>query len=417
MSNRPSEMKEVVENGSRREPSVPDALPSNFLGNLLTRFLARSENYVSGRYWLLETLFLAVMFTVLFSGGVDERLSVASGNRWFPAYFEKIEHPFMDVAKGRPPQGHEAKLNFRLTVPVVLHILHVPTNQFWTLPVLAACGSCVLILLSCIFAYRVTGDRVCGFYTALAVSCTYIGSFGFTMYYDTIALGQLALAMLPGTPWFAKGLLVFTASFTDERAFPASLFLVAQSLCMPPLGQSLLERLRRADFLAVIAGMVAYCAARLALETFAGLTSPHQGIGISLVLGNAKFWHAGIWLALKGGWLMLAVAAASLWQRRQFGALAFCVFVTSMCVAGGFLVDDVVRSTSYVFPAFLLALMIVGASEKTHVMRLYCLAVFTISAVTGNYTVWRSEITWMQPVAAKFLHGILQAIFKTPYSG
>src|SRR5579883_47736 len=316
-----------------------------FLRRLLARIFSRSENYVAGRYWMLEALFLSVMFTVLFSGGVDDRLSVASGHYWFPAYFQKIEHPLLDVAKINPPQNHEAKLNFRLTVPVILHVLHVPADQKWTLPVLAACGSCALILISCLFAWRVTGDRVCGLYSALTVSCTYIGSFGFAMYYDTIALSQLAFAMLPGVPWFAKGLLVFTASFTDERAFPASLFLLAQPLSSSPPLQPFLHRLRRPDFLAVLGGMLAYFAGRLALERFAGLTSPHAGIGTANLLWNVRFWHAGTWLALKGGWLLLAVAAICLWQRKQFASLAVCAFATFVCVSSGFFVEDVLRST------------------------------------------------------------------------
>jgi len=383
---------------------------SGVLSNLLERLFARSENFVAGRYWTLETLFLAVMFSVLFSGGVDDRLSVASGNRWFPAYYQKIEHPLLDVAKIYPPQNHEAKLNFRLTVPVILHLLHLPADQLWILPTLAAGGACGLILLSCVFAFKVTGDRVCGLYTALAVASTYIGSFAFTMYYDTIALCQLALAMLPGIHWSLKGFLVFSAAFTDERAWLASPILLAQALCSPGPIRTLRQRLLAPDFLSVAAGMVAYVFGRLALEAFAGLTSPHAGTGLDYIPQNVRFWHAGLWLALKGGWLLFWVATLCLWERRQFLALAALVLSASFSVGGGFLVEDVLRSTSYVFPAFLVALMAAGAHENTRWMRIYCLAAFVISAVAGNYNVWRSEITWFQPAAARVLHALLQAV-------
>jgi hypothetical protein len=385
--------------------------------DLLARIFSRSENFVAGRYWILETLFLAVLFTVLFSGGVDERLSIASGNYWFPAYFQKIEHPLLDVAKTNPAYNHEAKLNFRLTVPVILHMLHVPTDQRWILPMLAAGGTIALIFLSCMHAFRATGDRVCGLYAALAVSATYIGSFGFAMYYDSIALGQIVLAMLPGMPWPAKGLLVFTASFTDERAWFASFFLLAQTLCMPPDSRSWRERILSADFLSVCGGLAAYVAGRLALEKFAGLGSPHEGIGFHMLLGNFPFWHAGVWLALKGGWLLLVVAAICLWQRRLYAALAFFTLCVVGVVSAGFLVEDVVRSTAYVFPAFLLALGVAGACENLRSMRIYCLAAFVISALAGNYNVWRSQITWFQPVAARMLNHLLHVISGTPIPG
>ncbi len=392
----------------------PDGEPIHqVLQRWLERLFARSENFVAGKYWVLETLFLAVMFSVLFSGGVDNRLSVASGDYWFPAYFQKIEHPLLDVAKTNPPGNHEAKLNFRLTVPVILHVLHVPADWRWTLPVLSACGTCALILLACALAFRATGDRVCGLYAALAVSATYTGSFGFTLYYDTIALAQIALALLPGVRWYWKGILVFTAAFTDERALPASLFLLVQTICSSP-DRKLRHRLLSPDFLAVLGGMAAYFAGRLALEQFAGLTSPHEGTGPSFLLSNVPFWHAGIWLALKGGWLLVAVAVLSLWHDHRYPALAAFLFAVVLCVGSGFLVEDVMRSTAYVFPALLVALMVVGARENTCWMRLYCLAAFLISAVTGNYNAWRSQITWFQPVAAKVIYHLLHAIIGSP---
>lgn len=383
----------------------------DFASALVLRIFARSENFVAGRYWVLETLFLAVLFTVLFSGGVDERLSIANGNPWFPAYYQKIEHPLIDVAKINPPQNHEAKLNFRLTVPIILHVLHVPSDQHWLLPWLSACGTCALIVIACVFAFRVTGDRVCGLYTALAVSATYTGSFGFTIYYDTIALAQIALAMLPGMHWLLRGLLVFTSGFTDERALLASLFLLVQALCQPPLNQKLFPRLIRPDFLAVIAGLAAYCGARLALEKFVGLTSPHEGIGTANLLWNIRFLGAGIWLALKGGWLLVAVAVISLWKRKQLSGLAAYACVILLCVGAGFLVEDILRSTAYVFPALLIALTVKGADKSIHSLRACCLAAFIISAITGNYNLWRGEITSFQPIAVHFFHSIIEDIF------
>jgi hypothetical protein len=382
--------------------------------DLISRIFIRSENFVAGRYWMLEVLFLAVLFSILFSGGVDDRLWEANNNYWYKAYFQKIEHPLLDVAKIYPPATHDAKLNFRLTVPVILHILHVPSDQRWVLPVLAAAGTCALILISCVFAFRVTRDRVCGLYVALAVCSTYIGSFAFTMYYDSIALAQLALAMLPRLHWTLRGLLVFTASFTDERAFLASPILLAQSLYSTRPGDSLRERLLKPQFLSVIAGMIAYCLGRFALEKYAGLTSPHKGVGFDRLLFNLPFWHGGVWLALKGGWLLVAVACICLWQRRQFLALGVITITCLASLSGAFLVEDVVRSTAYVFPGFLIALAVTADFENIYWTRVYCLAAFVISTVAGNYNIWRGEITWFPPLAVKFVYYLLHLFIKSP---
>ena len=384
-----------------------------FLKTSLARIFTQAENFTAGRYWALETLFLAVMFSVLFSGGVDDRLwSAVNGKFWASSYYLKIEHPLLDVAKINPPESHEAKLNFRLTVPVILHLLGVRTGCRWLLPILAACGSCALILISCVFASGVTGDRVCGLYTALAVSCSYIGSFGFMMYYDTIAISQVALAMLPGLHWSLKGVLVFTAAFTDERALPASLFVLLQSFFSRTVVRTFRECVLSADFLAVLAGMLGYCVTRLALEKFAGLVSPHEGTGFALLLSNAAFWHAGIWLALKGGWLMVIVATICLWQQRRIKFLAAMILAIGLIVGGGLLVDDVGRSVAYVLPGFLVALAVASAYEARYPMRVYCFAAFVTSAISGNYNVWMEQITWFRPLSVDFIYRVLHAILK-----
>jgi hypothetical protein len=391
--------------------SAPEPPVSGFLQNLLTRVFARSANFVAGRYWLLETLFLAVLVSVLFSGGMDEGLWHVTNN-YSAAYSSKIVHPLLDFARIYSPQTHDAKLNFRLTVPVVLHLLGVSQDQRWVLPALTACAACGIIFTSCLFAFRVTRDRVCGLYVALAVACTYIGSFGFLLYYDAIAIFQLAIAMLPGLHWSLKGFLVFTASFTDERAFLVSPFLLVQILCSTPAPGSVRARRLKPEALAVLGGMACYCVGRFALEKFAGLTSSQEGLTFEYFLFNFDFWHPGIWLALKGGWLLVGIALLSLCQRRQWLPLAAFASMTLLTLAGGLLVEDVMRSIAYVFPAFLIALMIVAAHEKIRWLRFYCLAAFLISLAAGNYNVWCGQITWFKPLAASALHSLLHAIIK-----
>jgi hypothetical protein len=407
----------VLQQEVHREVTRPKQGVPEFLRGLLARIIARSENFVAGRYWIWETFFLTVLFTILFSAGVDERFTVATGP-YDAAYFQKIEHPLLDVAKIYSPDEHGYSINFRLTIPVILHVLHAPTHECMLFPALEACGTCALILFSCLYAFRVTGDRVCALYTALGVSCTYIGSFAFTMYYDSIAICQLALAMLPGMPSLARGFLVFTASFTDERAWFASFLLLAQPLCMPAdNSRSLRERVLSGSFLSVCGGMAAYVIGRLALIRFAGLTPTRGGNGFGMLLHNAPFWHAGILLALKGGWLLVGVAAICLWQRRRFAGLTIMATFTCMSIGGGLMVGDVLKSTSYVFPALLVALGVAAECENLRRVRIYCLMAFVISALAGNYNVWLNQITWFQPLAVKGLNHLLHAIFGTPLPG
>jgi hypothetical protein len=376
------------------------------LQQIFARLEARAEAYVSGRHWLWEACLLAVLFSVLCSSGIDNRLYEINVN-YSSGYYQKIQHPLRDLTLGADPRDHDAKLNFRLTVPVLLHLLRVSPGEHWVLPALTAAAICGLIAVSCRFAFRVTRDRVCGLFIALAVASTYIGSFGFTFCYDAIAIFQLALAMLPGTPWLLRSLLVFTAAFTDERAFVAAPLLIVQGLCFSAGGPGLRARLFNPRCLAVMGGMAAYCVGRAALGWYAGLRTPLDEIGLARIAANAPFWHAGVWFALEGGWLLVGLAGLALWQRRQFPALV--AFVLAMCLSlgAGFAVLDVLRSTSYVFPGLLVALAVVAENDEPRLVRVYCFLAFLISAVGGNYSVWLGRIDWYQPLAVNFIQRVL----------
>ncbi len=382
---------------------------SDSLKNLVARIVARSENFVSGRHWSVEVVFLAVLFSVLFSGGVDDWLWKI-GERYPSLYYSKIEHPLMDVSRVAMADTHDAKINFRLTVPVILHLLHIPAEEYWLLPVLTACGTCAILWISCWFTFRVTADRVCALFVTLAISSTYMGSLAFTRYYDAIAICQLLLAMLPGVPNVLRTILVFTAAFTDERAFIAAPLLLVQNILPHPDAPDVRPRLLNRGTSAILIGMAGYALGRILLARYAGLSSPTGRVGLAVLVDNFPFWHAGIWLALKGGWLLVGLAFYCLWQRREFvPVIAFAGTILPVMVSG-FMVYDVLRSTSYVLPALLVALVIIKDHEKTSLLRLYCLAAFLISAVTGNYNVWLGQVTWFRPLAAKFLYYVFHTL-------
>jgi hypothetical protein len=389
--------------------STTDRQIDSGFGSLLFRLMRRAEVFVLGRYWLLEVCFLAMLFSALFTGGIDECLYDMRVK--YPAgYHMKIAHPLADVSKVFPAVEHDAKLNFRLTVPVVLHLLRVQAAQWWVLPGLTVCATCGILALCCVFAFRVTGDRVCGLFTTLGVAATYIGSLGTTRYYDAIAICQLLGAMLPGLHWSVRGVLVFSAAFTDERAFLASGLLLAHFICSP--GQdsmSAIKRVTRPAFLAVAGGMAGYCIGRVLLARYAGLSTPMADVGLEVFEKNARYWHSGAWFALEGGWLLVGLGMLVLWQRAQ--QLAFWVFACAIgaSICGGLMVKDIVRSTSYALPAALAALAVISRVETTSRIRTCCFAAFAISVVAGDF--WVFPNPWYSPpLVVKWLSHALQVI-------
>ena len=85
---------------------------------------------MAGRHWVLKVFLLSAAFSILFSGGLDLRAvksnhaaTLEYGAGYTAAYYQKIEHPLLNVARISEKDSHDEKQNFRLTVPVVLHVL------------------------------------------------------------------------------------------------------------------------------------------------------------------------------------------------------------------------------------------------------------------------------------------------------
>jgi hypothetical protein len=317
------------------------------------------------------------------------------------------------VAKIYGINSHDANINFRLTVPVLLHLAGI--HNYWSLPILTVLAICSILVTSCILAYRITGDRVCACFIVLNVSATYVGSFGFIWYYDAIAICQLTLASLPGMSWWGRGILIFTASFTDERAFVASIFLMAGSFFFSGNRQNIFTRFRNPNFLAIVAGMLCYGIVRLTLVKYAGLSQVTGGIGPGTLLSNFRFLHAAIWFSLEGGWLFYLLAIGVLFIRRQF-LEGTTLVLASLCFLGfALMIGDVLRSTIYIFPLLFICLNVVRQNETLPVFRIYCLLAFLISALGGNYNVYLEKITWFQPLLIHWLQSGAHVLYEWVY--
>lgn len=275
------------------------------------------------------------------------------------------------------------------------------------LPLLTIAAICAILILACELTFRITGDRVSSLFASLSIASTYIGSFALISYYDAIALAQLVLAMLPGLNLWSKTLLVFTASFTDERAFVASAFLLLPSLCIKAPAQN---RFFKPEFIAVLGGMAAYCVARIAVMKCTGLSTPHTGINFYLFILQIKFLHVGTWFALEGGWLWVAAAALILWRAKNWLALGLMLLIMGTLLTGSFMVADVLRSAAYLLPVVFVALTVLAKAKQIATLRLYCFLAFFISLVGGNYNIFGDRIIWCKPLPVAIFEIICEII-------
>ena len=386
---------------------------SNSLTRLQNWVFQRTEQLTSGKFWMLKVFLACVGFSILFSGGIDFGLAERGG---FPvSYFQKAEHPLLDVTKIYPVNSHDANINFRLTVPVLMHVLGIHNHA--ALPIVMVLAICGTLIISCLTAFQLTRDRVCACFIALNVAATYVGSFGFIWYFDAFAIFLLALATVPSLPWWLRAIVVFAASFTDERAFVASGFLLVSAFFLPISNDGWLAKLRKPNFLGVMAALVMYLAIRMYLGRLAGLHSPTGGTGPGAFVHHLQdLGHAAVWFALEGGWLLYGLAILALLANKEYISATVFLLITLGFLSFGLMIGDVLRSTVYIFPLVLISLAILSQYETSVKLRSYCLVAFLISAVGGNYNVYLEKITWFQPLAIHGLELLAQAAYSAIYS-
>jgi hypothetical protein len=359
-----------------------------------------ATSFVSGPRWIWKVLLLCIAFSILCGGSVDF-YNLEHG--YYQGYFQKIEHPLADLSKIYEAGSHEAKLNYRLTIPVLLHPLGLNAEQalHWVLPAVSIIGVCLVILFTCLVTFQYTEDRVVSLFAALNVSATYIGSFGFILCYDAITMAQVILAMAPRIPWLCRMLLAFSASFTDERGFMAAGLIVLGNTLLP-LGKESGPLINRQSF-AILSGLAGYWVVRLILAHWFALPGPIKGVGPGSFVLHIKHWHAGIWFALEGGWLLVTLSLFALWKNGR--RLRSWLFVLSLALPLGlsFANGDLVRTTCYLLPLGIRAVVVIFHNERREAVRFFAFFAFLISAICGSYNVYMNEITWFMPLPVQLI--------------
>jgi hypothetical protein len=300
----------------------------------------------------------------------------------------KIAHPATDMVRLFPADSHEAKLNFRLTVPLIAHVFHLGTAG--QLALFAVCGA-LLLLCALTLAERATGSRTVALYVTLAIACTWPGVLAFHQlqggFYDAVALLLLLFAMAARRPAVA-GAALFAAAWTDERAL-----LVAPLVCLFALAQS--ERSRCA---AVLLGVAAYLAGRIWLAHAWALHTTMAGVGIPIFLRDLHMAPLGLWAGLTGTWIVIVCALAILAARRryfEFAGLAFGVALLTACALG---LEDQARTMAYALPAVFVALQVLAKNETPGTVERIAKATALVCALLPTWFVQSGNATWILPL-------------------
>lgn len=300
-------------------------------------------------------------------------------------YEMKFDQPLRSMAAVFPPESHAAKLDFRLTVPVVAHVLGL---HRWGVRALYLALTIGTLWLCYSLFLEWSRDKAAASLFAIGIAAIPPGSevfFG-RFFYDPAAF-FLGVACLKVTRWWMLAPLLFALAFVDERAllmFPAiwlhhSAFR-KNATPLQPIHQS-----RTAGWCA-LSVLAAYFLTRAWLTKYYGLRIPlsDAGIGFKCLDLNYRFLQLMSLATLEFFWLLLLPLLWKLWSDRARAAGLLYILCLAAPLCASLLVLDVGRSMNYVFPAFVSLIGLLPVFYQIDTLRSMLLAVAVLNLLFWN---------------------------------
>jgi len=364
----------------------------DLLGSLTAHVLNRCS---TGRYWLVKSTMLSVLLCFFFSGPpplFQERTSIYS----WEIYSLKIANPFADVTRHVDDlEKHEAKLNYRLTVPIMANLLHLNRTAIIGLAAALGIASFALIIAATSAA---TSSRLLRITTGLLTATLPSGYISFYagngLLFDGYALFFLAWSCAARRPW-ELALAVFFASWTDERALLASClvwaFHAAKSSNQPgPKARTMV--------IACTLAWMAYFASRYCVWSVYHLPANAEGTGLTCLKRNAYLSHWCLWYSLKFVWLPLTYISIQAVRLKlhiiQSALLLGGIFIV---LASALVVYDLTKSMAYVLPALPLMSLLLARHLGSERAAGIILLITAFSALLPNYDIFGTPTTFIHP--------------------
>ncbi|MBN9659635.1 MAG: hypothetical protein J0H49_15740 [Acidobacteria bacterium] len=358
------------------------------------------EAVVSGPHWKARAL-ITVLALVLFRAfpSYDALQSAFVQQKWHDALV-KADQPFADMGKLYPPQSHESKLTFRLTVPLAARLLHL---RMAGVLVLSALLGGLLLGLVLHAAFEITRSRQAALLMSLSVGCSWSGEAAFHElrggYYDAAALCLLMLALCARPPALVA-LFTCAAAWTDERALLAAPCVL------------LFHAIHRANGvrvgLGVVLGLGAYGLSRLYMAAAGGYQPALDGIGFRLFAQQLNVLPLSLWSGLGGCWFPVLGGSIVLFLRKRYAlGLFFAAFVSALSL-GAFCVIDTTRSMAYLLPAVFAGLAILQQTESPkRLPRLVAATAVLSFFVPPFYLEGGSGVWWLYPLPVQLLRWLV----------
>ena len=273
-----------------------------------------------------------------------------------------------------PPDSYLAKKVFRLTVPVIIHVLHL--NRTAVLAIQFIIGV-LLLYFAYQLALRIMHDPVSATLFTAGLTFLYCGHTCFTeityTWFDGWAYFFLLMAC-----YFKRFLPVFLfatlAAWTDERA----LIILPITVLFHQIDTKDPQRFRYQRLLtlnkssiAVFSALGVYALVRTWLSHRYHMYTPNQGAGFMDLKKNIlhNSFGFGAFTFLEGFWLLAPLTLFFSWKNKHYTFLSLLLVQLTLSSVVAFCVADLTRSGSYIMPVLFIFLVYLVDHIETWMMR------------------------------------------------
>ena len=331
----------------------------NYIAILYTRFLTKLDRFSQMKNWQIKlslVLFVYILFVAFPSFDLLHK-DFAGG---WTILFRHADHLLTPVPYA--PESHEAKLAFRLLIPVIVRLFHLNMLGVLLFQFLAGWVSWILFMK---IIEKFTGDKITAAILALAMACINFSKCTLDIrgvFFDNIAFLFLLIPFV-----YTRSIIIFIcitlAAWIDERAFVASSFLFLFLLFNRHEKNSVLK------IASVVMAWIGYIGLRYYLSQTYHLSTPTTGAGFTTIIAQMNNWHLGIISGLEGFWIFpLLFILYKIKERKWLEAVVFSANILVIILIA-LSVVDISRSMSYLFISIPLVIQYLSQKESISDLR------------------------------------------------
>tara|TARA_B100002051_G_scaffold134631_1_gene127896 strand:- start:717 stop:1751 length:1035 start_codon:yes stop_codon:yes gene_type:complete len=302
-----------------------------------------------------------------------------------------------------------SNINYRITVPIIINILNASYVEAFLIQYI--CGV-LLFLISIKLIYKFTNDKISALLFSLALALSYPGITSFCELrgiFDGVAIFLVVLTLYLNNPILIISTIVL-GSFTDERAFFASGFLLAYGIVAERGYYVVKNRKINKYNLFVILGLITYLVIRYIITIKYGLTMQDQhdlGVVGWKLLDQINNIPIAIWTGLEGLWILPLVCIIYTFEKKNLNFNLFYIGTLIFLIILGNSIVDTTRGLIYIFPSTLVAMRVISKTLPKQEIRYILMVCFMICLIWPAYGVGgKSSIWWNYPFPMQILRWI-----------